>query len=56
MKEIGKPFFSTKTGRIGLGLAGAKRILHSLGGELSFDNSRGSQGTTVIARFKAKGK
>jgi len=27
MKEIGGPFFTTKAGRIGLGLAGAKRIL-----------------------------
>ena len=55
MKEIGKPFFSTKTGRIGLGLAGAKRILHSLGGELTFD-SRPGQGTTATCRFKPRGK
>jgi signal transduction histidine kinase len=55
MKEIGKPFFSTKTGRIGLGLAGAKRILSSLGGEMSFD-SRPNQGTTVTIRFKVRGK
>jgi signal transduction histidine kinase len=55
MKEIGKPFFTTKTGRIGLGLAGAKRILHSLGGELTFDSKAG-QGTTAICRFKLRGK
>ena len=55
MKEIGKPFFSTKTGRIGLGLAGAKRILHSLGADMTFD-SRPGEGTSVTCRFKPRGK
>jgi signal transduction histidine kinase len=57
LKEIGRPFFSTKPGRIGLGVAAAKRILHAFGGEISFESQLG-QGTTVICRFtpRVRGK
>jgi signal transduction histidine kinase/chromosome segregation ATPase len=55
MREIGRPFFTTKPGHIGLGLAGAKRILHVMGGELIIHSQPG-QGASMVCRFKLKGK
>ncbi|WP_133622001.1 sensor histidine kinase [Bradymonas sediminis] len=44
------PFFSTKSGHLGLGLTHASEILQRVGGEWSFDGS-GMRGTTVVVRL-----
>jgi signal transduction histidine kinase len=53
LSEIGRPFFSTKTGAIGLGLATARRLLQAYGGDLQIESQVG-RGTTVTCRFKVK--
>jgi signal transduction histidine kinase len=53
LAEIGRPFFSTKAGSIGLGLATAKRLLQAYGGDLLIESEVG-HGTTVTCRLKAK--
>jgi signal transduction histidine kinase len=50
LRQVGKPFFTTKAGAIGLGLASAKRLLHLYGGELTLE-SRPGEGTTVVLTF-----
>jgi two-component system sensor histidine kinase AtoS len=53
LREIGKPFFSTKPGSIGLGLAITKRLLEAYQGDLRIESQVG-QGTLVIGRLRAK--
>lgn len=43
--RVFEPFYSTKPGGLGLGLAAAKRTAEDLGGRISFDSQPG-QGTT----------
>ena len=50
--RIFQPNFTTKSGGMGLGLAIVKSIIHSLGGEISFESKEGS-GTTFILVFPA---
>jgi signal transduction histidine kinase len=53
LEEVGKPFFSTKTGAAGLGLAIIKRLLRAYEGELTVESTSG-QGTTLTCCFHAK--
>lgn len=55
LTEIGKPFFSTKVGHAGLGLAQVKRILHLYSGELKIENRTGG-GLQVRCIFHRKGR
>jgi signal transduction histidine kinase len=50
--QIGKPFFTTKEGGTGLGVAIAQRIVERHGGSLSFE-SIPSEGTTVRVTLPA---
>ena len=47
LKQVGTPFFTTKTGGVGLGIAIAKRILAAHGGTCDF-KSRQNEGFTFI--------
>lgn len=51
LKKLGQPFFSTKKGGIGLGLAITEKIIIGHGGKLSFD-SKEHQGTKVLIELK----
>ena len=53
LKEVGRPFFSTKPGSVGLGLALIKRLLRAYDGKLDIE-SRQNQSTTMICHLKAK--
>jgi len=53
MKEVGRPFFSTKPGSVGLGLALIKRLLRAYDGKLDIE-SRPGHSTTMSCRLKAK--
>jgi signal transduction histidine kinase len=44
------PFFSTKRGRLGIGLSASKRLLEEQGAELSFDT--GESGSTFRIAFR----
>ena len=52
LSQIGKPFFTTKEGGTGLGIAIAQRIVERHGGSLSFETVP-SQGTTVRVTLPA---
>jgi len=54
LTQIGKPFFTTKTGHAGLGLAHAKRVLHLYAGDLKIE-SPVSEGAQVRCLFRRKG-
>jgi len=51
LKEIGRPFFSTKPGAVGLGLALIKRLLRAYDGKMDIESQAG-RSTTVICRLK----
>lgn len=53
LKEVGRPFFSTKPGAVGLGLALIKRILRAYDGDMTVDSRQG-QGTTVTCKLHIK--
>jgi len=53
MKEIGRPFFSTKPGAVGLGLALIKRLLRAYDGKLDIETKPG-RGTTMRCRMKLR--
>ena len=48
IKEIGRPFFTTKAGGIGLGAATAKRIVTAHGGSYEFRSTEGAGSTTTL--------
>ena len=50
LKEMGRPFFTTRAGKVGLGVAIAKRIVQAYGGELTYE-SRLGKGTTASVRL-----
>jgi len=52
--DIGRPFFTTKAERTGLGLARARRLLHLYAGQFKIESQSG-QGTTVTCTFRRKG-
>ena len=52
LAQIGRPFFTTKEGGTGLGIAIAQRIVERHGGSLSFDNVL-HRGTTVRVSLPA---
>lgn len=51
-KQLGHPFFTTKAGALGLGLATAKRIILAHQGELRWDTGP-SEGTTITIWLKS---
>ncbi len=55
MKEVGRPFFSTKPGAVGLGLALVKRLLRAYHGDVVVE-SKPNQGTTVLCRLQVLDK
>ena len=54
LREIFKPFYTTKARGLGLGLPLARRIVRRVGGELRID-SRPGQGTCVQVEFPLEG-
>ncbi len=50
-EQIFEPFFSTKSGGTGLGLAVSRQILHAHGGSIECENGP-SGGTTFVVRLK----
>lgn len=52
LKEVGRPFFSTKPGAVGLGLALIKRLLRAYEGKMDIDSRAGH--TTVTCRMKVR--
>jgi two-component system sensor histidine kinase AtoS len=53
-KRVFNPYFTTKAGGTGLGLSGARRIMHEVGGTISFTSTPG-KGTQFDLKFpKAK--
>jgi signal transduction histidine kinase len=54
LRDVGRPFFTTKADRTGLGLARARRLLHLYAGQFKIESAPG-QGTTVICTFRRKG-
>lgn len=53
LKAMGSPFFTTKPGSVGLGLATAKRLLRVYEGDLHVE-SKPDEGTTVTCRLHAR--
>jgi signal transduction histidine kinase len=53
MKEVGRPFFSTKPNAVGLGLALIKRLLRAYDGKLDIESKSG-HATLMICRMKTK--
>jgi signal transduction histidine kinase len=53
IKKIFTPFFTTKTGNLGLGLAITYRIIDWHGGSINFDSQPGN-GTTVTVKLPIK--
>ena len=49
-RHIFSPYFTTKAGGTGLGLAGAERVVHAQNGEISFESSEG-RGTRFCLEF-----
>ena len=49
-----KSFYTTKQGRLGIGLVMVKQIMQSFGGEVSLSTFE-HQGTCVCLRFKVAG-
>jgi len=43
LKEMGRPFFTTRAGKVGLGVAIAKRIAQAYGGELVYESNVGKE-------------
>ena len=50
LKEMGRPFFTTRAAKVGLGVAIAKRLAQAYGGEVVYE-SRVGKGTTVRIRL-----
>lgn len=50
LRRVGKPFFTTKTRGLGIGLSQARRIAERYGGDLSIDSASGT-GTRVTLRL-----
>ena len=50
--KIFQPYFTTKTGGTGIGLAIVKNIINEMGGEIRFESEL-QEGTTFIVRLKA---
>jgi signal transduction histidine kinase len=50
LKEMGRPFFTTRAGKVGLGVAIAKRLAQAYGGDVIYE-SRMGKGTTVCVRL-----
>jgi len=48
VREVGRPFFTTKPEGVGLGVAIAKRIARAHGGSFAFRSSAGSGSTAVL--------
>ncbi|MFA5141209.1 MAG: ATP-binding protein, partial [Elusimicrobiota bacterium] len=48
VKEVGRPFFTTKPGGVGLGVAIAKRIAKAHGGGFAFRSTPGAGSTAVL--------
>ncbi|MGH7649695.1 MAG: sensor histidine kinase, partial [Gemmatimonadaceae bacterium] len=57
LPSVCEPFFTTRQGGTGLGLATAKRYVEQNGGQLEIESgaSRGTRGTTVRVRLPAAG-
>ncbi len=54
LAKLAKPFYTTKTRGLGLGLVLARRIVERFGGRLTIDSEPG-RGTTVMMDFEARG-
>jgi signal transduction histidine kinase len=54
IKEIGRPFFTTKPNAVGLGLALIKRILRAYHGTIDIDSKPGRT-TTIVCRIPLRG-
>jgi signal transduction histidine kinase len=50
LKEVSRPFFTTRAGKVGLGAAIAKRIAQAYGGDLAYESEPG-KGTTARVRL-----
>ena len=50
VKNIFDPFYTTRSGGTGLGLANVERIVHAHGGEISVDSTEG-EGTSFLLSF-----
>jgi signal transduction histidine kinase len=50
LKEMGRPFFTTRAAKVGLGVAISKRIAQAYGCELVYESTQG-KGTTVRIRL-----
>ncbi|WP_036769417.1 ATP-binding protein [Pontibacillus halophilus] len=54
LKRIGEPFFTTKEKGTGLGIVVTKKLVHDLGGDLTFDSEKGKGTTVTVTLPKSK--